>query len=905
MPSNPSRLWWIAAPVLLALALAVPGCGGGGGGGSGATFVKAFGGSGMRSAAGLIPLSDGYLLVGGGSGFALARLDGNGGLVSAIRADVDSVDVGQISHVVPLGGDRSLAITGEGVVLQLERDDVVSGYRSAPTPQGDYRLQLLPNGQRYLIQDVARRWGSTRWTYRELDSRSGGTEGPQVAQAKSWAVALPGGDVLLVSDNDQLPTGAGQDLGSVPADGEVLRLERLSADGSAQRWLAFHTLDTGLGESPELRVRHAAALLPDGKLLIVRSGEQGAALRLIKVDPDTGSVLLHRALRPASGGYLWNWPSTDDFFSPGLDPRVQVTVTPQGQVWLGFTSATLIWNQTVVVNGSRQPVPYGGKNIALIRLDEALQPDRLRVYGAGGDETLMDLQAAADGGLLVSGATRSFGLYQEAGDLYPEDALVMRLNADGLVEGNCRMLLKRLEGAEAAQYLGTSAPLGVQTPDPQPRDVLWREIFPPGVPSTTRLIPEFLPAALQQPPAVCLAGLGEVPPAPAGTPPIADAGPDQSVAPLATVTLAGSGTDSDGAVVGYAWTQLSGPPVTLGGADTPTATFTAPAGTEAQVLTFQLTVTDDTGRTGSDGVVVTVGTPSGPPNVAPTANAGADLAATVGQTVTLAGQGSDSDGSVVAYAWRQLSGPAVSLSGAGSASASFTAPTVTSAQVLRFQLTVTDDDGATGSDTVDVTVQPAPTTGSVTLTVIIDGGPGAALVRTGEQPTPQLDCRIAYETTVTCTTLYAVGTDVALYGEAFAALNMDWTGCTRGLDDLERPVCRVTMDSDRTVRVHLRPLYTLALTITGQPNRGAVVFSTGSTATGSGANLYCVSPDAAGTTCWVDIPEGDTLLLDWSNPTGFGVQAWSGCTPERDANNRLVCRLTMDRQHEVTATFGP
>lgn len=93
-------------------------------------------------------------------------------------------------------------------------------------------------------------------------------------------------------------------------------------------------------------------------------------------------------------------------------------------------------------------------------------------------------------------------------------------------------------------------------------------------------------------------------------------------------------------------------------------------------------------------------------NQPPTANAGPDQTVASGSTVFLNGSGSDSDGTIVAYQWTQTSGPAVTLNNSTSATASFTAPQVTSNTVLGFQLTVTDNGGATGSDSVSVTVTP-------------------------------------------------------------------------------------------------------------------------------------------------------------------------------------------------------
>ncbi len=97
-------------------------------------------------------------------------------------------------------------------------------------------------------------------------------------------------------------------------------------------------------------------------------------------------------------------------------------------------------------------------------------------------------------------------------------------------------------------------------------------------------------------------------------------------------------------------------------------------------------------------------------NTAPTANAGVDATVTSRSNVTLDGTGSsDPDaGDRLSYQWRQISGKSVSLQNANSALASFTAPRVRSGQtrVLVFELTVSDTQGAMGSDQVTITVGP-------------------------------------------------------------------------------------------------------------------------------------------------------------------------------------------------------
>lgn len=90
-------------------------------------------------------------------------------------------------------------------------------------------------------------------------------------------------------------------------------------------------------------------------------------------------------------------------------------------------------------------------------------------------------------------------------------------------------------------------------------------------------------------------------------------------------------------------------------------------------------------------------------NKVPLAEAGTPKTITLPtNTVTLSGSGTDVDGLIVAYLWSQISGPAaVSIVSPGSPN---TLVNGFSQGTYKFQLMVTDDDGATGVDTVSVTV---------------------------------------------------------------------------------------------------------------------------------------------------------------------------------------------------------
>jgi hypothetical protein len=113
----------------------------------------------------------------------------------------------------------------------------------------------------------------------------------------------------------------------------------------------------------------------------------------------------------------------------------------------------------------------------------------------------------------------------------------------------------------------------------------------------------------------CSSGGGSSSSTPTPTPntaPVANAGPNQTVAAGAQVTLNGSASsDADGSISGYAWSQTAGTAVTLSNSSAAQPTFTAPSPAGATTLTFSLVVTDNRGQASTASTVNILVNPAG------------------------------------------------------------------------------------------------------------------------------------------------------------------------------------------------------------------------------------------------------------------------------------------------------
>jgi len=176
--------------------------------------------------------------------------------------------------------------------------------------------------------------------------------------------------------------------------------------------------------------------------------------------------------------------------------------------------------------------------------------------------------------------------------------------------------------------------------------------------------------------------------------PVADVGGPYASTRLTPAVFDGSkSSDPEGAMLTYAWDFGDG---TTGSGVSPAHQYTS-------LGNFNVSLVVSDGKKTSAAASTTASIA----NVAPTANAGADqIVRRSVKSVSLSGAGSsDKDGSIASYAWKQVSGPAVTLSTPSAVTTEFAMPkNITVPSVLVFELVVADNDGAKSADQVSITV---------------------------------------------------------------------------------------------------------------------------------------------------------------------------------------------------------
>jgi hypothetical protein len=98
--------------------------------------------------------------------------------------------------------------------------------------------------------------------------------------------------------------------------------------------------------------------------------------------------------------------------------------------------------------------------------------------------------------------------------------------------------------------------------------------------------------------------------------------------------------------------------------------------------------------------------------IPPVADAGSDLIVNEGSSISLnASESIDPDGIILSYIWKQNPHPLITLGDAETKIWTFTAPSVSSDTTFTFKLTVSDNNGLTGTDSTSVLVRDVSTSG--------------------------------------------------------------------------------------------------------------------------------------------------------------------------------------------------
>ncbi|MFY2561803.1 myxosortase-dependent M36 family metallopeptidase [Corallococcus terminator] len=363
--------------------------------------------------------------------------------------------------------------------------------------------------------------------------------------------------------------------------------------------------------------------------------------------------------------------------------------------------------------------------------------------------------------------------------------------------------------------------------------------------------------------------------------PSVNAGLDGAADERGSYTLSGSASDADGDSITYLWTQVSGTPVALTGYTAASATFATPEVDFDTTLTFRLTVSD-----GKVSVNDTVDVVIRDVNRAPVVTA-SSVTVDERSTATLAATASDADGDTLTYEWTQLSGPAVTLSGADTANASFATGEVAANAVLTFRVTVSD---GTASATQDVTVNVLHINRAPTVNAGLDGSVNERAVATLSGSASDAD-----DDTLTYTWVQTAGTPVGITNATSAIATFTAPETATG----ETLTFRLTVSdgsstASDTVNVQVNPV-----------NRAPAVT----------ASAVTVNERAPATlTAFGTDPDGDTLTYAWAQLTGTAVTL-SGATtatatftaPEVTTTGTLTFRVTVTdgpetATHDVTVT---
>ena len=205
------------------------------------------------------------------------------------------------------------------------------------------------------------------------------------------------------------------------------------------------------------------------------------------------------------------------------------------------------------------------------------------------------------------------------------------------------------------------------------------------------------------------------------SPPTVNCGSPQTITlPVTSVTLTGTATGNNGAVISTtSWTENSGPNTAVFGS--PTKLSTTITGLVAGAYVFKLTAKDNKGLSSSSTIAVNVNALQ-PPAV----SAGATQTIVLPtNSITLIGTAAAKNGATISNtSWTESSGP--NSAAIKTPTSLSTAITGLVAGVYIFKLTATDNKGLSGSSTLTANVnsvsQPPAVSAGTTQTITLNGG---------------------------------------------------------------------------------------------------------------------------------------------------------------------------------------
>ena len=266
-------------------------------------------------------------------------------------------------------------------------------------------------------------------------------------------------------------------------------------------------------------------------------------------------------------------------------------------------------------------------------------------------------------------------------------------------------------------------------------------------------------------------------------------------------------------------------------------------------------------------------------NRPPVADAGPDAEYNAPATIMLDGSRSyDPENAALTYAWQQVSGPTVDLTGASAAIAEFSVAAASATEVYTFRLTV-NDGSLTGSDTVSITV-----VGDSNSAPIANAGPDAAYQAPVRVVLDGSESRDPDGDMLTYMWQQESGMPVTL-------LNADSSMAEFTVDGVVAPE---TLTFSLSVSDgSLSDRDDVIITITSEPVNNAPVAIAGDDQTV--ASNSSVSLDAGNS---VD-PDGDALTFSWQVPNGIVVD-----NPNAAVINFTAPQVSVDTTYEFTVTVS-